>query len=422
MAEPSLADKVVAIDRALEGAGVAHAFGGALALAYYAEPRATVDIDVNVFVSPDRYPEVLALLEPLGVGRAPDPDQVLRDGQGRLWWGRNPLDLFFAYEPVHEAMRRAARRVPFGDARIPILAPEHLLVAKVVFDRAKDWLDIEQVLIAAPALNLGEVNRWLDHLAGPEDPRTARFRRLATDLLGRDRASGDASPDKLNTPRDRETEDDGVPDGQVGSPARLLTILTLPRGDGYPIDGLDGAGGRDVVLPQQDEEFVQRATRRFAERLAGLVRGYRGEGREPGEVLGDPEALADRALAAQAPVPSPWDERIGPFLRSEGVQARLGITRQAVAAKAARRRLLRVFTADGVALFPVWQFEDGWVVPGLPEVLALFPEKAVDGWTLAGWLRSIDVELGGVPLDLLRQGRGELVRAVARSAAAALVG
>lgn len=177
-----------------------------------------------------------------------------------------------------------------------------------------------------------------------------------------------------------------------------------------------------MALPLQDDEFVQRAAQRFAERLAGLVRRYRGEGREPGEVLGDPEALADRALAAQAPVASPWDERIGPFLRSEGVQARLGITRQAVAAKAARRRLLRVFTADGVALFPVWQFEDGRVVPGLAEVLALFPEDAIDGWTLAGWLRSVDAELGDIPLDVLRWGRGEPVRAVARSAAAALAG
>jgi hypothetical protein len=44
----SLPEKVVAIDRALDD--VPHAFGGALALAYYAEPRATVDIDLNVFV------------------------------------------------------------------------------------------------------------------------------------------------------------------------------------------------------------------------------------------------------------------------------------------------------------------------------------------------------------------------------------
>jgi hypothetical protein len=184
MTEPSLADKVVAVHRALDGAGVAHAFGGALALAYYAEPRATVDIDVNVFVDPVDYPRVWAALEPIGVGDPADPALVVRDGQVRLRWGRNPLDLFFAYDPVHDAMRQAARPVPFGDAQIPILAAEHLLVAKVVFNRAKDWLDIEQMLLLVPALQIGEVHHWLDRILGADDPRATRFRRLHDELRG----------------------------------------------------------------------------------------------------------------------------------------------------------------------------------------------------------------------------------------------
>ena len=50
-----------------------HAFGGALALAYYAEPRATIDIDLNVFVPADRFPDVAAPLVALGVA-ADDPE------------------------------------------------------------------------------------------------------------------------------------------------------------------------------------------------------------------------------------------------------------------------------------------------------------------------------------------------------------
>ncbi len=184
MAEPSLADKLVAVHRALDDAGVAHAFGGALALAYYAEPRATIDIDVNVFVDPAHYPEVLGALEPLGVGDAADPADVMRDGQVRLRWGRTPLDLFFAYDPVHDAMRAASRLVPFGDTQIPILAAEHLVVAKVVFNRAKDWLDIEQMLTFVPALQIGEVDRWLAHLIGADDPRAIRLAELRHALLG----------------------------------------------------------------------------------------------------------------------------------------------------------------------------------------------------------------------------------------------
>jgi hypothetical protein len=174
------------------------------------------------------------------------------------------------------------------------------------------------------------------------------------------------------------------------------------------------------ALRQPDEDFVLRAGERFVERLSALVGRYRSEGRDPSALLGPPEELAERALAAQAPDASPWDELIGPFQRTDGVQARLGITRQAVAAKAARRRLLRVFTSDGVALFPVWQFDGGRVTDGLAEVLALFPEDAVDGWTLAGWLCTEDPELEAVPMELIRAGEGEVVRLVARRAAAAL--
>jgi hypothetical protein len=173
-----------------------------------------------------------------------------------------------------------------------------------------------------------------------------------------------------------------------------------------------------VASHEEDVEFVARAAERFAERLTVLVERYRCEGKRPGELLGDPEDLAERALAAQAPVPSPWDELIGPFVRSEGVQARLGISRQAVASKASRRRLLRVFTSDGRALFPAWQFDNGSVVPGLAQILSLFPERVVDGWTLAGWLRTKDPELGAVPIEELVQGRREAVGVVAQAAAA----
>ena len=169
---------------ALDAAGIPHAFGGALALAYYAEPRVTVDIDVNVFVDPARFGEVAGVLSALGLDTSADERAVLRDGQARLWWGRNPVDLFFSCDPVHDAMRRAVRTVPFGDHRIPILAPEHLLVAKAVFNRAKDWLDIEQMLLAVRDLDTAEVRRWLDHLAGHDDPRALRVLEMVRELRG----------------------------------------------------------------------------------------------------------------------------------------------------------------------------------------------------------------------------------------------
>ena len=185
--EPALDEKVVAITTAFGEAGIAHAFGGALALAYYAEPRATIDVDVNVFVPPRRAGRCLDALTELGA--ALDRREALAasraDGQLRVRWGRTPIDLFFAYDAFHDACRDARRVVPFGDARIPILAPEHLLVCKVVFDRRKDWLDIEQILFTtAPTLDVAEVRTWLARILAADDRRHARLAKLVAATVG----------------------------------------------------------------------------------------------------------------------------------------------------------------------------------------------------------------------------------------------
>lgn len=178
--QPSLPEKVIVIDESLTEAKVPHALGGALALAYYADPRATIDIDINVFVPTERWREVVDALTEIGVSaNRLDPSALERDGQCRLWWGDNAIDLFFAYDPIHEAMRRQARRVPFGDVTVLILSPEHLAVCKAMFDRRKDWSDIEQMLIAGDDLDLSEIEKWLVRMVGDSDRRVERLKALA---------------------------------------------------------------------------------------------------------------------------------------------------------------------------------------------------------------------------------------------------
>ncbi len=179
---PSLPNKVLAIHRALVEAKVSHAIGGALALAYYAEPRTTVDVDVNVFVPTERWPDVRDALAPLGVKVDLDEDELDRDGQVRLWWGRNPVDLFFSYDAFHDEMRKAIRKVPFAEETIPILSPEHLAICKAMFDRPKDWLDIEQILVATDPFDLAEVEGWLKRMVGDDNPRLKRLSELKAAL------------------------------------------------------------------------------------------------------------------------------------------------------------------------------------------------------------------------------------------------
>ncbi|HWP33124.1 MAG TPA: nucleotidyl transferase AbiEii/AbiGii toxin family protein [Solirubrobacterales bacterium] len=177
--EPALPEKVIVIHEALRDAKIPHALGGALALAYYAEPRATIDIDINVFLPTERWPQVVELLASLGVDASKlDSVALERDGQCRLWWGHNPVDLFFSYSPIHAEMKREFRRVPFSDATVPVLSPEHLAVCKAMFDRRKDWLDIEQMLIGVDDLDTSKIEGWLKRMVGEDDQRLAHLREL----------------------------------------------------------------------------------------------------------------------------------------------------------------------------------------------------------------------------------------------------
>lgn len=175
----SLPDQVIRLHEALHA--IPHAFGGALSLAYYAEPRATHDIDINLFVPVEPLAPVTQALATLGIELGPDLTETLqRDGQGRVFWQETPVDLFFAYDPFHDAAAAARVTVPFGDTNIPILSATHLTVCKAVFNRAKDWVDIDAMRAQQTAIDAAEVLRWVGRIAGDTDPRYNRIAAVLT--------------------------------------------------------------------------------------------------------------------------------------------------------------------------------------------------------------------------------------------------
>lgn len=154
---------------------IPHQFGGAIALSWYRNPRATTDIDLNVTMAPERAEPLLKALQHLGVTVTPqDRAGLERDGQVRLDWEGSYLDLFFATLDFHEEMATLARVVPFGAAEIPILCPEHLIVCKAIFDRPKDWVDIEAIVSWGTEVDAGLVMQWMNDMLGPDAPQTLR--------------------------------------------------------------------------------------------------------------------------------------------------------------------------------------------------------------------------------------------------------
>lgn len=174
----TLAERLLALHAALSDAELPHAFGGAIALAYWTlEPRGTRDLDVNVFVPQEQADRVLAAL-PEGV-RSDSAARValMSTGQARLWWDDTPVDVFLDYAPVHTDAAAHATRVPFEGAEIPVLGPVELTVFKAMFDRTRDWADIEAIA-AAGNLDIQAATRHLTAMVGHDDPRISRLRQL----------------------------------------------------------------------------------------------------------------------------------------------------------------------------------------------------------------------------------------------------
>jgi hypothetical protein len=173
----TLVDRIVAICESLDRAGVPWALGGALALAYATnEPRGTRDIDVNVFVGAAEASRVFAAL-PVGVlSDEADLDEARDRDQVRLWWEDTPVDVFFAADSFHFEVARRCRSVPFEGRSINVLSAEDLAVFKAMFDRTKDWADIES-MVESNAIDLGVAADRLGAVLGG-DPRVARLRTL----------------------------------------------------------------------------------------------------------------------------------------------------------------------------------------------------------------------------------------------------
>lgn len=178
MNELGLLDKILRLHGSLERAEIPHAFGGALALALHVEqPRATADIDVNISLPTSRAAEVFEAL-PDGVLRdIAGVRAVERDGQVRLWWGRTPLDLFFPRHLLHQVAGGRTVMMPLGEGIVPVLSATDLTIFKALFDRTKDWADIEE-MIAFGSPDVPEALAWLEEIVGADDDRVHRLRAL----------------------------------------------------------------------------------------------------------------------------------------------------------------------------------------------------------------------------------------------------
>ncbi len=169
----------------LDARGQEYALGGAIALGYWGLPRSTVDVDVTLFLPPDRPSECLWVLQEIGCefNATKALESLHEDGFCRVTCAGLDVDVFLPIVPFYEAARARRKSVPLGDQTIVIWDAETLAVFKMMFFRRKDLADVEQILrTQGAALDRAWVRERLAEMYGTHNPRLSEWDSLVREI------------------------------------------------------------------------------------------------------------------------------------------------------------------------------------------------------------------------------------------------
>jgi hypothetical protein len=183
---PSTPDQVaVELARRFDDFGIDYAIGGALAMGLWSEPRATLDVDLTLFLNPADAGQVVKVLETLGC--LGDFDQVKASlnelGYCRVSWRDCFVDVFL---PTSEFLWQAKHRrttVRFGGHDLRFWNAEVMAVLKLMFFRPKDLVDLKRLVEAqGPNLDHNWIRQKIIEVFGEHDPRTSTWNELITTI------------------------------------------------------------------------------------------------------------------------------------------------------------------------------------------------------------------------------------------------
>jgi hypothetical protein len=169
----------------LESRGQEYALGGAVALGYWGAPRGTVDVDLTVFLPPERPSDCLWLLQEIGCEflSAEAAESLREHGFCSVKFAGMRVDVFLPIVPFYEAARTRRKRLELAGQPIVVWDAESLAVFKMMFFRRKDLADIEQILRTQG----GQFNRlWVREelvaIYGHGDPRLSAWDEIVREV------------------------------------------------------------------------------------------------------------------------------------------------------------------------------------------------------------------------------------------------
>jgi hypothetical protein len=177
---PSLA---TALARALDARGVSYAIGGALAYAFWGIPRATLDVDLNVFVSAEGVDAVFAALLDAQVQVEPVAARAAIEKRGMFEARQGPVrvDVFLPSIPFSWEAERTRKRQLLEGQPVWVLSAEAIATFKLLFFRPKDVLDLERLIaVQGDNLDVAYVRRHIVEMMGDDDVRVRRWDELVS--------------------------------------------------------------------------------------------------------------------------------------------------------------------------------------------------------------------------------------------------
>ena len=148
-------------------------FIGGIALQRWGEPRLTADVDLTILTGFGREAEYIEELCRAFAGRVPDAAEFARRSRVLLLQSRRgvPIDISLGALPFEERVVDRASLFRFLDTVSPnTCSAEDLVTLKAFADRARDWADIEGIVLrSGHFLDWGSLEAELQPLCEAKD-------------------------------------------------------------------------------------------------------------------------------------------------------------------------------------------------------------------------------------------------------------
>lgn len=168
---------------ALDRAGIGYALMGGLAVRFFALPRPTQDIDLNLEITPDKSIGLLRLLDDAGfdvpeayaAGWADRVAEMPLVKVKRFLGHRSiDLDLFLTGSAFQRSLMQRRLQVDYEDRPTWLASPEDLVLLKVIADRPRDRIDVQDLFFALGDLDDAYLDLWAEKLGVTDKLAAAR--------------------------------------------------------------------------------------------------------------------------------------------------------------------------------------------------------------------------------------------------------